>query len=292
MRRLGAIIFSHSLQQSYSCPTVQNNSVFVVHLKVKRDNRFNFRGLELEGEKKPQYFLLVTRAGPSVLLSPLKTISDMKGDVLYLKMYIKRCQQHPGGQRRVPPRRLDPAAAHGDSTPPWVAALWWLSVSLVMSLAALTQVICMHADSACDVLQRQWCTYHFPPWLIEDCNLCWTFSLITHVSGSKTRTLSLHWAPGSSRAFSLQEDWSLPLRWAQFSSNLHYCYKCRIECIWQIVVKQWLSEDDTGTEMYLAPKVIPFPSPAQLWMFRAPAKRERNSIMNFTFTSFVLSYKT
>lgn len=130
------------------------------------------------------------------------------------------------------PWRLNLAAALRDSTPPWVAALWWLSVSLVMSLAALTQVICMQADSAWDVRQRQWCTYHFPPWLIEDCNLCWTFSLITHVSGSKTRTLSCHWALDSSRAFSLQEDWSPPLRWAQFSSHLHYCYKCRIECIW------------------------------------------------------------
>lgn len=56
-------------------------------------------------------------------------------------------------------------------TPLWVAALWWLSVSLVMSLAALTQVICMRADSGGDVQQRQWCTYHFPQWLIEDCNL-------------------------------------------------------------------------------------------------------------------------
>lgn len=130
------------------------------------------------------------------------------------------------------PSRLNLAAALKDSTPPWVAALWWLSVSLVMSLAALTQVICMQADSGWDVRQRQWCTYHFPPWLIEDCNLCWTFSLITHVSGSKTRTLSCHWALDSSRAFSLQEDWSPPLRWAQFSSHLHYCYKCRIECIW------------------------------------------------------------
>lgn len=37
-----------------------------------------------------------------MLFSPLKTISDMKGDVLYLKMYIKWCQQHPRGQSRVP----------------------------------------------------------------------------------------------------------------------------------------------------------------------------------------------
>ena len=105
-----------------------------------------------------------------------------------------------------------------DSTPLWVADPWWLSVSLVMSLAALTQVICMQSDRAGDVHRRQWCTYHFPPWLIEDCNLCWTFSLITHVSvsGSKTRTLNCRWEPGSPWAFSLREDCTLPLRWAQF----------------------------------------------------------------------------
>lgn len=138
--------------------------------------------------------------------------------------------------------------ARSPDTPPWVAALWWLSVSLVMSLAALTQVICMQADSGWDVRQRQWCTYHFPRWLIEDCNLCWTFSLITHVSGSKTRTLSCHCALCSSWAFSLQVDWSPPLRWAQFFFHLHHCYKCRIECIQEMVVKQRLSEDDTKTD--------------------------------------------
>lgn len=154
---------------------------------------------------------------------------------LSLKMYIKQRQPHPGGQKRDPGEAGYGCCFRSTPHPPtpslWVAALWWLSVSLVMSLAALTQVICMRADSGGDVQQRQWCTYHFPQWLIEDCNLGWTFSLITCVSGSKTRTLSCHWALDSSRAFSLQEDWSPPLRWAQFSSHLHYCYKCRIECI-------------------------------------------------------------
>lgn len=183
-------------------------------------------------EKKWEIVFSIFFCWQEVASNPLRVISDMKGDVLYLKMYIKWCQQHPRGQSIESPWRVSLAAARKDPTAlPWVAAPWWLSVSLVMSLAALTQVICMQPDSGWDVLQRQWCTYHFPWWLIEDCNLCWTFSLITHVSGSKTRTLSCHWALCSFRAFSLQEDWSPPLRWAQFLSHLHHCYKCRIECI-------------------------------------------------------------
>lgn len=204
-----------------------------MHLKVKCDNGFNF--LRLKSKKncrvRAQYFLSVTRAGLQCYSAHRKRFQIWKEMFSIWKCTLNGVN-NTAEVTAESPRSRNPAAALEDSTPPWVAAPWWLSVSLVMSLAALTQVICMQADSACDVRRRQWCTYHFPCWLIEDCNLCWTFSLITHVSGSKTRTLSCHWAPGSSRAFSLQEDWSPPLRWAQFSSHLHYCYKCRIECIW------------------------------------------------------------
>lgn len=232
MRRLAGIIFSLSSQQSYSFHSVWNNSLYC-EPQGQTASTFPSRGEGKKRKKKKrcECALSIFFLWQELASGPLKTISDMKGDVLYLKMYIKWCQQHPRGQSRVPMETESGCCAQRPDTPPWVAALWWLSVSLVMSLAALTQVICMQADSAWDVRQRQWCTYHFPHWLIEDCNLCWTFSLITHVSGSKTRTLSCHWALGSSRAFSLQEDWSPPLRWAQFSSHLHYCYKCRIECI-------------------------------------------------------------
>lgn len=176
-------------------------------------------------------FFYVTRAGLQCYSAHWKRFQIWKETFCIWKCTLNGVNNIPE-VRVESPWRLNLAAALENSTPPWVAALWWLSVSLVMSLAALTQVICMQTDSAWDVRERQWCTYHFPPWLIEDCNLCWTFFLITHVSGSKTRTLSCHWALGSSMAFSLQEDWSPPLRWAQFSSHLHYCYKCRIGCIW------------------------------------------------------------
>lgn len=174
------------------------------------------------------------KSWPSVFFSPLTKWSQMKKRNFFFcirKRTLNSVDDIPE-VREESPWRLNVAATFEDWTALWVAAPRWLSVSLVMSLAALTHVICMQADSAWDVRQRQWCTYHFPHWLIEDCNLCWTFSLITHVSGSKTRTLSCHWALDSSKAFSLQEDWSPPLRWAQFSSHLHCCYKCRIECIW------------------------------------------------------------
>lgn len=61
--------------------------------------------------------------------------------------------------------------------------------------------------------------------------ICAGLSLWLQTSQGKTRTLSCQWALCSSRAFSLQEYWSPPLRWAQVWSHLHYCYKCRIECI-------------------------------------------------------------
>lgn len=235
MRRLGGIFFfsSRSSQQSCSFLTVHNNSVFIVRLKVKCDIGFNFPGLE---EKLRVCVCSILSFGDKRLafcvIQPIEKRSRIRKETFCIwKCTLNGVNDIPE-VREESPWRLNLAAVLKDSTPPWVAALWWLSVSLVMSLAALTQVICMQADSAWDVRQRQWCTYHFPPWLIEDCNLCRTFSLITHVSGSKTRTLSCHWALDSSRAFSFQEDWSPPLRWAQFSSHLHYCYKCRIECIW------------------------------------------------------------
>lgn len=204
-----------------------------MHLKVKCDNSFQLPWTWVEDKLRAcaQYSLLVTRAGLQCYSAHWKRFQIWKETFCIWKCTLNGVNNILE-VRVESPWRLNLAAVLGDSTPPWVAAPWWLSVSLVMSLAALTQVICMQADSAWDVRQRQWCTYHFPPWLIEDCNLCWTFSLITHVSGSKTRTLSCHWALDSSRAFSLQEDWSPPLRWAQFSSHLHYCYKCRMECIW------------------------------------------------------------
>lgn len=121
MRRLAGITFSRSSQQSYGFPAVRNNCVLTAHLKVKCDNGFNFLG---HGEKLQvctQYCLLVTRAGPLCYPAHWKTISDKKGDVLYLKMYIKWCQQHPRGQSRVPmetecgccARRLDTPLSGG-----------------------------------------------------------------------------------------------------------------------------------------------------------------------------------
>lgn len=231
LRGLGGTIFGHSSQRSCSFLTVRNNSDFTLRLKVKCDSGFNFPRLGEKLRVCAQYCLSVTSAGLLCYSAHWKNDFKIGRETFCIwKCTLNGVNDIPE-VREESPWRLNLAAALKDSTPPWVAALWWLSVSLVMSLAALTQVICMQADSAWDVLQRQWCTYHFPRWLIEDCNLCRTFSLITHVSGSKTRTLSCHWALDSSRAFSLQEDWSPPLRWAQFSSHLHYCYKCRIECI-------------------------------------------------------------
>lgn len=189
--------FICSSQQSYSFPTVWNNSLSQGQM---------WQQLQLpqtqvkEKLQCVQYFLLVTRAGLHCYSAHWKRFQIWKETFCIWKCTLN-------GVNNIPEVRVESlwslnlAAALEDSTPPWVAALWWLSVSLVMSLAALTQVICMQADSAWDVRQRQWCTYHFPCWLIEDCNLCWTFSLITHVSGSKTRTLSCHWALGSSRVF-------------------------------------------------------------------------------------------
>lgn len=49
-----------------------------------------------------QYFLLVTRAGLQYYSAHWKRFQIWKEDILYLKMYIKRCQQHPGGQTGVP----------------------------------------------------------------------------------------------------------------------------------------------------------------------------------------------
>lgn len=236
MGRLGGIFFFFCCfsQQSCSFLTVHNNSVFIVHLKVRSDIGFN---VPVAGEKKKmracaQYCLLVTSAGLPCYSAHWKKRSRMKKETFGIwKCTLNGVNDIPEVSEESP-WRLNLAAALTDSTPSWVAVRWWLSVSLVMSLAALTQVICMQDDSAWDVWQRQWCTYHFPSWLIEDCNLCRTFPLITHVLGSKTRTRSCHWALDSSRAFSFQEDWSPPLRWAQFWSHLHYCYKCWIECIW------------------------------------------------------------
>lgn len=189
-----------------------------MHLKVRSDIGFNF--LVAGGGKKlracARYCLLGRSAGLPCYSAHWKKRSQMKKETFGIwKCTLNGVNDIPEVSEESP-WRLNLAAALADSTPPWVAAPWWLSVSLVMSLAALTQVICMQADSAWDVWQRQWCTYHFPSWLIEDCNLCRTFPLITHVSGSKTRTRSCHWALDSSRAFSFQEDWSPPLRWAQF----------------------------------------------------------------------------
>lgn len=193
MRRLGTIIFSRSSQRSWSFLTLRNDSVVTACLKVKCDSGFNFPVLFRISSKKSDFFSLWKRT-----LSGVNHILEV---------------------REGSPWRPNAAAAFGADTPLSGGSV----MALVMSLAALTQVICMRADSGGDVQQRQWCTYHFPQWLIEDCNLCRTFSLITRVSGSKTRTLSCHWALDSSRAFSLQEEWSPPLRWAQFLSHLYYC---------------------------------------------------------------------
>lgn len=44
----------------------------------------------------------------------------MKGDVLYLKMYMKWCQQHPGGQSRVPMETESGCCARRlDAPPEW-----------------------------------------------------------------------------------------------------------------------------------------------------------------------------
>lgn len=110
-------------QQSCSFLTVHNNSVFIVHLKVRSDISFNF---PVAGGGKKNCVCARVCVGdkrwPPVLFSPLeKTISDEKGDVWYLKMYIKWCQRHPRGQRRVPmetesgccARRLDTPLSGG-----------------------------------------------------------------------------------------------------------------------------------------------------------------------------------
>lgn len=62
-------------------------------------------------------FSLGDKSWPSVLFSPLKTISDMKGVFLYLEMYIKWCQQHPGGQSRVPMETESGCCARRPDTP-------------------------------------------------------------------------------------------------------------------------------------------------------------------------------
>lgn len=102
MRRLGGIIFSYSSQQWCSFLTVRNYSVFIVHLKVNCDICSNFPSLKEKLQVCAQYCLLGTRPGLICYSAHWKTISGKKGDILYLKMYIKWCQRHPGGQRRLP----------------------------------------------------------------------------------------------------------------------------------------------------------------------------------------------
>lgn len=95
--------FCRCSQQSQFSPTIQNNSVFILHLKVECVNSFNFLRLESKAKLSVcSIFSVGDKSRPLVLFSQLKTISDMKGDVLCLKMYIKWCQQHPRGQSRVP----------------------------------------------------------------------------------------------------------------------------------------------------------------------------------------------
>lgn len=203
------------MDQSYSFPPLYKITLsFIVHLKVKHDNCFKFLPLETRGEerkgrrKKKQQgdlcvFSVSDKSWPPVLLSPLKNHFRHERGCFVSEKCTLHCVNNILEVREESPRAewIRLLLLRETRHPLWVAAQWWLSLSLVMSLAALTQVICMWADRAWDVLQRQWCTYHFPPWLIEDCNLCWTFSLITHVSGSKTRTQSRHWAPGSFQGF-------------------------------------------------------------------------------------------
>lgn len=101
MRRLGGIISLAIRHSSHMVHTKQLCLYFAPQGQT-------WRRLQLPrtwGKKlrvSAQYCLLLTRAGLRCYSAHWKTISDKKGDVLYLKMYIKWCQQHPGGQSGVP----------------------------------------------------------------------------------------------------------------------------------------------------------------------------------------------
>lgn len=181
MRRLAGIIFRQSSQQSYSFHSVWNGSLHC----APQGQTFS-TSLDASGGRNCRHTLNILyfcdKSWPSTHLERFEIWKET--------FYIWKCTLN--GVNNIPevrvesPWRLNLAAAHRRLSPPlplWVASLRWLSVSLVMSLAALTQVICMQADRGWDARQRQWCTYHFPRWLIEDCNLCRTFPLITDVSG-------------------------------------------------------------------------------------------------------------
>lgn len=120
------------MDQSYSFPPLYKITLsFIVHLKVKHDNCFKFLPLETRGEERKgrrkkktarwslRIFCQWQELASSVTQPIEKPFQTWKGMFCIRKMYITLCQQHPGGQRRVSPRRVNPAAAApGDSPPP------------------------------------------------------------------------------------------------------------------------------------------------------------------------------
>lgn len=130
MRRLGGIFFfsSRSSQQSCSFLTVHNNSLYC----APQGQMWHWLQLPRARGKTARVCVLNIvfwwqALGLLCYSAHWKTISDKKGDVLYLKMYIKWCQRHPGGQRRVPMETESGCCAQRLDTP--------LSGSSVMALS-------------------------------------------------------------------------------------------------------------------------------------------------------------
>lgn len=149
MRRLERIVFSHS-----SCVIVSLYKITLCLYSAPQGQTWQRRptstGKSWRGKKLQvwaQYFLfLVTRAGLWCCSAHWKQFQIWKETFLYLKMYIKWCQQHPGGHSRVPMETESGCGARRLDTPPSLSGGSVMALSFSRHVPGSFDTGNMHAD--------------------------------------------------------------------------------------------------------------------------------------------------